>query len=305
MAADGSDPQQVTKENFRLLNKRRLDARRRLPRRPQALHLGPVARRGRDVDVPPQRRLRAPPHRAPQRPAGRRRARRLARRPLRLLLRGPDARSSFQYNKDPNAGIYAVRRLDRETGDLQTILSGPGGAARPQPSPDGRHLAFVRRVRDQTALFLADLETGAQRPLVGNLSHDQQETWAIFGVLPGLPVDARQPEPGLLGQRRAPPRGRRQRDRHRHPVPGGGGADRHRAVHSDRRVEDGTFTVRMLPATPPPRPTARRWCSPPSATCGPSAETPTPPPHARGRPVRVRPLVLARRPPAGLHHLER
>ena len=93
---------------------------------------------------------------------------------------------TFQYNKDPNAGIYAIRRFDRQTGDLETIISGPGGAARPQPSPDGRYLAFVRRVRDQTALFLYDLESGAQTPLTGGLSHDQQETWAIFGVYPGF-----------------------------------------------------------------------------------------------------------------------
>ncbi|WP_412060709.1 amidohydrolase family protein [Rubrivirga sp. IMCC45206] len=96
------------------------------------------------------------------------------------LTPGPN----FEYNKDPNAGIYAIRRLDRETGDLETILRGPGGAARPQPSPDGRHLAFVRRVRDETALFLYDTETGAETPLTGGLSRDQQETWAIFGVYP-------------------------------------------------------------------------------------------------------------------------
>ncbi len=93
---------------------------------------------------------------------------------------------TFEYNKDPNAGIYAIRRLDRETGDLRTILGGPGGAARPQPSPDGRHLAFVRRVRDETALFLYDTETGAETPLTAGLSRDQQETWAIFGVYPNF-----------------------------------------------------------------------------------------------------------------------
>ena len=93
---------------------------------------------------------------------------------------------SFEYNKDPNAGIYAIRRLDRTTGELDTILQGPGGAARPQPSPDGRRLAFVRRVRDETALFLYDTETGAETPLTGGLSRDQQETWAIFGVYPNF-----------------------------------------------------------------------------------------------------------------------
>ena len=93
---------------------------------------------------------------------------------------------TFEYNKDPNGGIYAIKRLDRETGDIETILGGTGGAARPQPSPDGRTLAFVRRVRDESVLFLYDTVTGAQRPLWDGLSPDQQETWAVFGVYPGF-----------------------------------------------------------------------------------------------------------------------
>ena len=93
---------------------------------------------------------------------------------------------TFEYNKDPNGGIYAIKRLDRETGDIETILGGTGGAARPQPSPDGRTLAFVRRVRDESVLFLYDTVTGGQRPLWDGLSPDQQETWAVFGVYPGF-----------------------------------------------------------------------------------------------------------------------
>ncbi len=84
--------------------------------------------------------------------------------------------SSFEYNKDPNAGIYRIRRLDRETGEIETVVGGAGGAARPTPSPDGRHLAFVRRVRDEEVLFLYDFETGAQTALFDGLSLDQQET---------------------------------------------------------------------------------------------------------------------------------
>lgn len=93
---------------------------------------------------------------------------------------------TFEYNKDPNAGIYAIRRLDRQTGDIETVVGGAGGAARPEVSPDGRQLAFVRRVRNESVLFLYDLETGAQTPLWDGLSPDQQETWAVFGVYPGF-----------------------------------------------------------------------------------------------------------------------
>lgn len=94
--------------------------------------------------------------------------------------------STFRYNKDPHDGIYAIRELDRETGRVRTLISGAGGAVRPEVSPDGRHIAFVRRVRDESVLYLYDRETGAERPLYDGMSHDQQEAWAIFGPYPGF-----------------------------------------------------------------------------------------------------------------------
>lgn len=92
----------------------------------------------------------------------------------------------FQYNKDPNKEIYNIRRLDRETGDIETIAGGQGGAARPQVSPDGKQIAFVKRVRLKSVLFIQDLETGEEWPVYDDLSRDQQETWAIFGVYPNF-----------------------------------------------------------------------------------------------------------------------
>ncbi len=93
---------------------------------------------------------------------------------------------TFQYNKDPHAGIYAIRELDRETGKLRTLIGGPGGAVRPRGSPDGRSIAFVRRVRTKSVLYVYDRETGASRPVYDGLSHDQQEAWAIFGPYPNF-----------------------------------------------------------------------------------------------------------------------
>ena len=94
--------------------------------------------------------------------------------------------STFQYNKDPHGQIYVIRRLDRRTGEIISLIGGPGGAVRAQPSPDGKKIAFVRRVRSRSVLFLYDVESGAQRPLFAGLSRDQQESWAIFGVYPGF-----------------------------------------------------------------------------------------------------------------------
>lgn len=93
---------------------------------------------------------------------------------------------NFQYNKDPNQGIYAIKRLNRETGQIETVSSGAGGACRPQISPDGKLMAFVKRVRLKTELYLQNLQTGEEWAVYDDLSHDQQETWAIFGVYPNF-----------------------------------------------------------------------------------------------------------------------
>jgi imidazolonepropionase-like amidohydrolase/Tol biopolymer transport system component len=91
----------------------------------------------------------------------------------------------FQYNRDPHAIIYVVQRLDRESGERESMLSAPGGSLAPQPSPDGGTLAFIRRVDTKTVLMLHDVETGRERALWDGLDHDQQEVWAIFGTYPG------------------------------------------------------------------------------------------------------------------------
>ncbi|GAA4828877.1 amidohydrolase family protein [Algivirga pacifica] len=90
----------------------------------------------------------------------------------------------FQYNKDVNKQIYAIKRYDRETGEKKQIVGGPGGASTPQISHDGKYLSYIKRVRTETVLYLYNLETGEQRPLYKGLSKDQQEAWAIFGVYP-------------------------------------------------------------------------------------------------------------------------
>ncbi|MCH8125660.1 PD40 domain-containing protein [candidate division KSB1 bacterium] len=91
---------------------------------------------------------------------------------------------TFQYNKNPYGQIYVIRRLDMETGKLTNYITGPGGAIRPQVSPDGKYLSFVRRVRLKNVLYVHDIETFEQWPVYDNLSKDQQETWAIFGPHP-------------------------------------------------------------------------------------------------------------------------
>ncbi|MBX7535416.1 amidohydrolase family protein [Qipengyuania sp. GH1] len=90
----------------------------------------------------------------------------------------------FEYAQDSNAGIFNVERYDIDTGEVTTAVGGYGGAVRPTPSPDGKRLAFVRRDKDKTQLWVKDLQTGEERMIYGALDLDMQETWAVYGVYP-------------------------------------------------------------------------------------------------------------------------
>ena len=96
------------------------------------------------------------------------------------------AGTSFEYNKDSNKQIYQIFRRDLLDGKTKAFVSGPGGAVRPTPSPDGKYLAFVRRVRNQSTLFLKDLKTGVETAVWGELERDMQESWAMHGVYPSF-----------------------------------------------------------------------------------------------------------------------
>ncbi len=94
--------------------------------------------------------------------------------------------NAFDYNRDPYGVIYVINRLDRETGKTKRFISGNGGSVRPTPSRNGKYLAFVRRVRLNSVLYLRNLETGEEWPIWDKLSRDQQEAWAIFGLYPNF-----------------------------------------------------------------------------------------------------------------------
>jgi Tol biopolymer transport system component/imidazolonepropionase-like amidohydrolase len=92
--------------------------------------------------------------------------------------------SDFEYDKDSIKGIYAIKCLDLSDGETETLVRGPGGACRPTPSPDGKQLAFVRRVGAKTGLHIFDLKSGSVRLVYDLLERDMQEAWAIHGVYP-------------------------------------------------------------------------------------------------------------------------
>ncbi|MBX7493860.1 amidohydrolase family protein [Qipengyuania sp. 1NDW9] len=186
MNLDGSDKRQVTKENFRLLNQPSWS--------------------------PDGRYIVAKKHFTTQRSAGTgeiwlyhvsggggvqlvKRASEAVQKELGEPIYAPDGNAIyytrnvssgpiFEYAQDSNAGIFNIERYDIDTGEVTTAVGGYGGAVRPTPSPDGKSIAFVRRDKDTSQLWVKDLSTGRERMIYGALDLDLQETWAVYGVYP-------------------------------------------------------------------------------------------------------------------------
>jgi imidazolonepropionase-like amidohydrolase/Tol biopolymer transport system component len=93
---------------------------------------------------------------------------------------------NFEYNKDGNGQIYVIQRLDRESGEITQVAGGAGSASRPTPSPDGKWLAYIKRVRFKSVLHVMDVTSGEERALYAGLDRDLQEIWAMHGTYPGL-----------------------------------------------------------------------------------------------------------------------
>ncbi|MSR02508.1 MAG: hypothetical protein EXR94_07180 [Gemmatimonadetes bacterium] len=103
-------------------------------------------------------------------------------------------------------GSAQVRRLDLKTGEIipisfgeqsQQVQTSSGGMAAPEVSPDGTWLAFVRRIPDGTiswkghtfgprsALWLRNLETGAERLAMDPVEQDMVEGGKVLRPFPG------------------------------------------------------------------------------------------------------------------------
>ncbi|HKY04489.1 MAG TPA: amidohydrolase, partial [Blastocatellia bacterium] len=93
--------------------------------------------------------------------------------------------TAFDYNKNVYDSIYWIERYDMTNARRSQFVRGAGGSIRPQVSPDGKHLAFIRRDGLKTVLYLREIESGREWPIYDQLTRDQQETWAVFGTYPG------------------------------------------------------------------------------------------------------------------------
>ncbi|MEJ2541491.1 MAG: hypothetical protein P8188_16240, partial [Gemmatimonadota bacterium] len=128
----------------------------------------------------------------------------------------PDGRYVyFQHREgsaDALAGHYQIRRFDRRTGVIVDVTAGDadgpaasrassGGGFAPEVSPDGRWLAFGRQIPDgtvrwkghefgpRTALWVRDLETGAERLVMDPIGVAIESGSKSLRILPGYAWD--------------------------------------------------------------------------------------------------------------------
>jgi Tol biopolymer transport system component len=108
---------------------------------------------------------------------------------------------------DPMLGCHQLRRMNLQTRKIEEITGGQaeqqdrgtsGGGVAPEVSPDGRYVAFGRRIPDatveykkhvfgpRTALWLRDLEAGNERLLMDPIELDlAEEISRQMSILPG------------------------------------------------------------------------------------------------------------------------
>jgi Tol biopolymer transport system component len=123
-----------------------------------------------------------------------------------LYFHAPADPRTEPWSRDAVAGGSQLKRQDLRSGEVQEISAGEaslmyrgssGGAVAPEISPDGRWLAFARRIPNgtisykghqfgpRTALWLRDLKSGAERVLLDPIEGDMSETIKTWRVLPG------------------------------------------------------------------------------------------------------------------------
>ena len=126
---------------------------------------------------------------------------------------GPPMTGDLRF--DSLQGIHQMRRFDLLSGKIENITDGlgnqqvrstSGSAYAGEVSPDGRWLAFARRIPDgvlvhkghrfgpRTALWLRDLDSGSERVIMDPIDSDTVETFKTLRVLPGYAwsADSRQ-----------------------------------------------------------------------------------------------------------------
>ena len=96
------------------------------------------------------------------------------------------SRRKSAWNYNAQLPQYQIGTYDMEDGDLAVVTSRYGSAFTPTLSPNGKWLVYGTRYETETGLIIRDLETGEEKWLAYPIQHDEQESIAALGVLPGM-----------------------------------------------------------------------------------------------------------------------
>jgi len=91
--------------------------------------------------------------------------------------------------RDANQPNYAIVRRNLASGASERIIQGYGSATTARISPDGRRIAFIRRIKDRTVLFVREISTGVETPVYDQLARDSQVLLGMnsgYGFYPGF-----------------------------------------------------------------------------------------------------------------------
>jgi len=94
------------------------------------------------------------------------------------------ASDPFSYGRSPYEAIWSVNRYDRRTSEKRPVSAGNGSSASPVLSPDGKTIAFVRRVGTASTLWLHNLQDGSEKQLWDGLDRDQIEAFGTHHIYP-------------------------------------------------------------------------------------------------------------------------
>jgi len=87
----------------------------------------------------------------------------------------------WQYNKNSTDELFNIIRHDLTTGEEERYIGGAGGAVIPTPSPDGKHMAYLKREDTKTVLYVKELKSGIDSRLYSEMERDNQETFGTEG----------------------------------------------------------------------------------------------------------------------------
>ena len=88
---------------------------------------------------------------------------------------------TWLYGKNSTTELFNIMRYELASGDIISYIGGAGGAIVATPSPDGQHLAYLKREDTKTVLYLKDLKSGIDRRLTTEMERDHQETFGSEG----------------------------------------------------------------------------------------------------------------------------